>query len=275
MSEIETSEALLGRVIATQGTADFMQHLNAWLFSVAGQDNTTLLAYYKDQTPQLLMSNSYIPEVHRHMKNVYLAGAYLLDPFYEVHRRKEKAGLYRIWDIAPDQFPRNRYFIEYYRRTTIVDEIGFVVWPKPEVSIHVCLGRDARSNQQFSSSELSAARAIAPVVEALVKRQWPDIRFVTEREDESVPQRIARLVSESRNINLTNRQSEVAFHVLQGHSSTSIGLRLGISTQTVKVFRKQLYKRCGVSSQAELFGLLLPILTLNNDPFELSKDTVL
>ena len=63
---------------------------------------------------------------------------------------------------------------------------------------------------------------------------------------------------------LAKRQAEVAFLVLQGHSSMSIGLRLGISTQTVKVFRKQLYKRCGVSSQAELFSLLLPVLTQNS-----------
>jgi DNA-binding NarL/FixJ family response regulator len=40
----------------------------------------------------------------------------------------------------------------------------------------------------------------------------------------------------------------------------SISLRLGVSVQTVKVFRKQLYTRCNVSSQAELFSLMLPLL---------------
>ena len=275
MTTPDTQERLLAKAIEMQGTPAFADHLNAWLYSVAKQDNTTLLAYYKDRTPQLLMSDSFIPDVHRHMKNVYLAGAYLLDPFYEVHQRKEAAGVYRIWDIAPDQFPRNRSFIEYYRRTTIVDEIGFVAWPLPDMSIHLCLGRDARSEQKFSTKELAAAQRIAPLVEALVCKQWSDIRFAGEGEDETAPQRIARLVYESRGITLTNRQSEVAFHVLQGHSSTSIGLRLGISHQTVKVFRKQLYKRCGVSSQAELFGLLLPLLTLSNDPFALSKEGTL
>jgi DNA-binding CsgD family transcriptional regulator len=34
-----------------------------------------------------------------------------------------------------------------------------------------------------------------------------------------------------------------------------------VSPQTVKVFRRQLYARCGISSQAELFALLLPLLT--------------
>jgi DNA-binding CsgD family transcriptional regulator len=52
----------------------------------------------------------------------------------------------------------------------------------------------------------------------------------------------------------------VALMILRGHSSMSIGLRLGVSAQTVKVFRKQLYARCGISSQAELFALMMPLL---------------
>jgi DNA-binding CsgD family transcriptional regulator len=67
-------------------------------------------------------------------------------------------------------------------------------------------------------------------------------------------------VAETHSISLTNRQAEVALLVLQGHSSSSIGLRLGISPQTVKVFRKQLYKKCNISSQAELFALITPLL---------------
>jgi DNA-binding CsgD family transcriptional regulator len=49
--------------------------------------------------------------------------------------------------------------------------------------------------------------------------------------------------------------------ILRGHSSVSIGLQLEISPQTVKVFRKQLYKKCRISSQAELFNLMMPILS--------------
>ncbi|RUY33154.1 LuxR family transcriptional regulator, partial [Mesorhizobium sp. M7A.F.Ca.US.001.04.1.1] len=59
---------------------------------------------------------------------------------------------------------------------------------------------------------------------------------------------------------LSKRQAEVALLILQGHSSPSIGLHLGISPQTVKVFRKQLYSKCKLSSQAELFALMMPIL---------------
>jgi DNA-binding CsgD family transcriptional regulator len=62
-------------------------------------------------------------------------------------------------------------------------------------------------------------------------------------------------------IGLSPRQAQVALLILKGHSSLSIGLKLGLSPQTVKVFRKQLYARCGISSQGELFALMLPLLS--------------
>ena len=67
-------------------------------------------------------------------------------------------------------------------------------------------------------------------------------------------------------IHLSPRQAEVALLILRGHSTVSIGLRLGLSAQTVKVFRKQLYARCRISSQAELFALMLPLLKDRPEP---------
>lgn len=257
---------LLAKAIKSLHTDKFATDLNQWLHSITNHDNTTILAYFRDQTPRLLMTDAITPDVHRHMKNVYMVGAYLLDPFYEVHRSKKTSGLYRIWDIAPDQFARNQYFIEYYRRTTMIDEIGFVVWPSTQTSIHVCLGRDIRSGQRFSKRERSAAKSVFQIVEALVCSHWANLQIGSDAGQESVIQRMVRLVAETHDIKLTNRQAEVALLVLQGHSSNSIGLRLGISPQTVKVFRKQLYKRCEVSSQAELFGLMLPMLASQSEP---------
>ena len=138
--DTQTPEALLAQAIKSLHSDQFAADLNRWLRTFANHDNTTILAYFQDQTPRLLMTDSITPDVHLHMENVYLSGAYLLDPFYEVHRARKKADLYRVTDIAPDQFTRNQYFVEYYQRTTMVDEIGFVVWPSPETSIHVCLG---------------------------------------------------------------------------------------------------------------------------------------
>jgi DNA-binding CsgD family transcriptional regulator len=194
------------------------------------------------------------------MSHVYLSGAYLLDPFYELHNSGADTNLYRMSDIAPDQFSRNQYFLEYYQRTTIIDEIAFIIWPSPQMSVHVCLGRDVKSKRRFTIREISSTKQVLPIVETLVCEHWGNLRFSREDHGENVLERMVRLVAETHSINLTKRQAEVALLVLRGHSSASIGLRLDISPQTVKVFRKQLYRKCNISSQAELFALITPLL---------------
>lgn len=60
----------------------------------------------------------------------------------------------------------------------------------------------------------------------------------------------------------TTLVDEFAIFSRLGHSSLSISPNLNISKETVKVFRKQLYLKCNISSQAELFALLMPIFSV-------------
>ena len=256
----DNSEALLAKTIKSLKKNDFSMYFNRWLRTLANHDNTTILAYFRDETPQILLTDSETIAVHQNMSHVYLSGAYLLDPFYELHNSGADSNLYRMSDIAPDQFSRNQYFLEYYQRTTIIDEIAFLIWPSPQISIHVCLGRDVKSQRRFTIREISSTKQVLPIVETLVCKHWGNLRFSSDDHGENVLERMVRLVSETHNINLTKRQAEVALLVLRGHSSASIGLRLEISPQTVKVFRKQLYRKCNISSQAELFALVTPLL---------------
>lgn len=43
--------------------------------------------------------------------------------------------------------------------------------------------------------------------------------------------------------------------VLQGHSSESIRLKLGIATGRVKVHRRNVYRKLGISSQTQLLSI--------------------
>ena len=256
----DNSEVLLAETIKSLKKNDFSVYFNRWLRTLANHDNTTVLAYFRDETPQILLTDSETRAVHQNMSHVYLSGAYLLDPFYELHNSGADTNLYRMSDIAPDQFSRNQYFLEYYQRTTIIDEIAFIIWPSPQMSVHVCLGRDVKSKRRFTIREISSTKQVLPIVETLVCEHWGNVRFSREDHGENVLERMVRLVAETHSINLTKRQAEVALLVLRGHSSASIGLRLDISPQTVKVFRKQLYQKCNISSQAELFALITPLL---------------
>ncbi|MCE8511182.1 helix-turn-helix transcriptional regulator [Ruegeria pomeroyi] len=64
------------------------------------------------------------------------------------------------------------------------------------------------------------------------------------------------MVSRSGEEQISVREAEVAALIVQGHSSRAVGYKLGISSNTVKVHRRNLYKKLNISSQSELFGLL-------------------
>src|SRR4029450_7781327 len=53
---------------------------------------------------------------------------------------------------------------------------------------------------------------------------------------------------------LTAREAELVEPVLKGNSSEAIGKRLGIATGTVRIHRKNIYMKLGISSQGELFS---------------------
>ena len=44
--------------------------------------------------------------------------------------------------------------------------------------------------------------------------------------------------------------------ILQGHSNLSAALVLGVARQTVKVHRRNIYRKLMITSQAELFAML-------------------
>ncbi|MBU6424764.1 MAG: helix-turn-helix transcriptional regulator [Rhodospirillales bacterium] len=56
---------------------------------------------------------------------------------------------------------------------------------------------------------------------------------------------------------LTDREVQVAMLMLAGDSTKAIAIRLSISPETVKVHRRNLYEKLGVSSQVEIFTIFM------------------
>ena len=257
------AEGGLAEAIRRMGQAGFETALTEWLRRSVPCDNLIMLVYRDAGPPMVLYHQADDPKVYGQLESTYLAGAYLLDPYHDLHQSRVTAGLYRLRDIAPDQFQRSRYFLDYYRSTGLIDEVTFVAYPEPGLTLNICLGRDGTSGQVFSVPEVQTASRIAPIVTALAERHWAGLSGPPTpgagRGDQAADLLRAAL-ARTEGICLSPRQAEVALLILRGHSSVSIGLRLAVSPQTVKVFRRQLYARCAITTQAELFALLLPLL---------------
>ena len=254
------AEEALADCVRAIGQKGFESALHRWLRRCVPFDNLIVLAYRDGAAPIIFFRHADAPQVFAELETTYLSGAYLLDPFHDLHLRRVPAGVYRLREIAPDAFHRSRYFRAYYQQTTLIDELAFVAYPVAELCFTICLGRDATSDQMFSARDQETAARLAPIVVAMVESHWGDIA-AKPRAPSDLPAQLVAAARAQHGIALSPRQAEVALMILRGHSTVSIGLRLGISAQTVKVFRKQLYARCGITSQAELFALLVPLLS--------------
>lgn len=253
-----TVEIRLAEAIASLRQDGFAPALWRLCRALAAPDNLIVMAYRDAGPPIILMKHAENPRVFARLETGYLSGAYRLDPYFELHMARAGDGAYRIREIAPDAFQRSRYFIEYFGETTLIDEIAFVAALADGVSLNLCLGRDAGSGRAFTASEVGACQRLAPVVIALARAEWRGLDGGAGPVEDTP----GLLIEAARRhgIALSPRQAMVALLILRGHSTPSIGLKLGVSPQTVKVFRKQLYQRCRISSQAELFSLMLPLL---------------
>jgi DNA-binding CsgD family transcriptional regulator len=242
-SQEKTGDALLGTLSA-----------------VVRFDHVVVFAYQPGERPVHVYS-TFTPEAFEIFVSQYLEGPYLLDPFYR-NAMLRRDGVWRMRELAPDRFFSSEYVRSYYSKTRLAEEIGFFVTLENGATIVVSLMRD-RASGPFSVPEFALLKKVEPLVSAAVRQFWTkaagapaSAKAVTSAQETQSDEIWNRLKSSHR---LTAREAAIIELVLQGHSSESIGLNLGISTGTVKVHRRNIYRKLGISSQTQLFSRYFPV----------------
>jgi DNA-binding CsgD family transcriptional regulator len=227
--------------------------------ALAHFDHIVVFAYRGRERPIDLYS-TFDPPDYKIFVTLYQAGPYLLDPFYHTARER-RPGIFRMRELAPDRFFSSEYFRTYYSQTRLAEEIGFFVPAEEGVTVVLSLMRRTAS-RAFSTREFDLLRQAEPFVAALTRRFWSGLamRFDqaaqarrTGRPDGAHP----RAKGVWGRLDLTAREAAIVELVLQGHSSEAVGRRLGIATGTVKVHRRNVYRKLGISSQTQLLSLYL------------------
>ena len=219
-------------------------------------DYCVIFAYRGTERPLDLYSTFDDEEYHVFVR-LYQDGPYLLDPFFSA-ASLPRPGVWRMRALAPDRFFASEYYRSYYVQTGLAEEVGFFVPAGEGVTVVLSLMRREGSGA-FRDADYALMRKAEPLVAALVRRAWsrlgPRFDAAGKRQtDDRKPVAEARSRISDK---LTLRESAIIELVLQGHSSESIGLRLGVATGTVKVHRRNIYRKLGISSQAQLMSLYL------------------
>jgi len=124
------------------------------------------------------------------------------------------------------------------------------------------LGNDPR----FSLRDIERIRKALPVFAVINRRHFADDASRPYLTDEAALARreIEAAMDRFGDGILTERERQIAILVLKGHSSKSIAARIDVSPGTVKIHRKNFYKKLAVSSQSELFHVFLRSLSLSD-----------
>jgi DNA-binding CsgD family transcriptional regulator len=235
--------------------------------SLVHLDHVVVFAYSGKERP-IDLFRTFDPDENVVFVTLYQAGPYLLDPFY--HTAVERLeGVFRMRELAPDRFFSSEYYRTYYVQTGLAEEIGFFV-PLPEdITVVLSLMRKQDSGP-FQAKEFALLKAAEKTVAKFVRHYWASLapRFEVQRHTgANLGKRGSKGEIEEqagdavwRELNLTNRETAIVDLVLRGHSSESIGLKLNISTGTVKVHRRNVYRKLNISSQTQLLSIYLKML---------------
>ncbi|APG85145.1 LuxR family transcriptional regulator [Sinorhizobium americanum CCGM7] len=227
--------------------------------SLIAFDYVVVFAYRGKERPLDLYS-TFDARDHVLFVSLYQAGPYLLDPFYHA-ACAPRPGVWRMRELAPDRFFSSEYYRTYYVQTGLAEEVGFFVPVSEQVTVVLSLMR-REATGPFGAAEFALLKRAEPLVAALARHHWADLdhRFDAALAKTGRSRRKALHPPADgvwQHLNLTDREAAIIELVLQGHSSESIGLRLGISTGTVKVHRRNVYRKLGISSQTQLLSLYI------------------
>ncbi|WP_119255127.1 helix-turn-helix transcriptional regulator [Shinella zoogloeoides] len=202
----------------------------------------------------------------------FIAGTYLLNPFYNAYLAGLPAGVYLMRDLAPDNYLDSGLYHGLEIRRHEDEELGYRThgWPEGMEELLIAMdlpGGDMaeislsriRSEGGFDEASVARLREAHPLITAVFRRLWAHLGRSGNHQQ---PRAIDHLFSDFGHGLLSPREREVALLILKGHSSESISYHLGISIATVKTHRQKLYAKLNLSTQQELFSAFLRSLNL-------------
>ena len=284
MSEFAQLSRQLAGLVPLIGTAESVCGLVALLRHWVRIDEASLIVYPGVAPPFVAYREGATPAPPN--LETFITGPFLLDPYYVAAAHDEKFGFFALAELAPKGFKLSEYYRAFYRFSGIIDECGYLV---PDVLggfANLSLARTG-GRRPFARTDLRRLADFTPLVNALLGAQFAPLPQGTlgskpkaspVKASNAIPSpapsqgldkgaetglrlRLERALSEFGRVQLTRREHQTIRAILHGHTSKAIAVELGISVETVKLHRRNAYRKLGIRNQAELFSAVIDALT--------------
>jgi DNA-binding CsgD family transcriptional regulator len=253
---------LLARVILAVNDESFVIKMAEAIASLTSVESVQFALECRSQAPVLLYESGIPARTHDSLIGRYFASGYVLDPLCLAVQSGLAEGFYHLSEVAPDSFLSSEYYRNFYVANGLAEDCYFIVDLDVTRKISFCLFQ-GESGDRFSHEQLELFRAIEPVVRELIYLfgQGPGLSCLAEHSNNRSAAGNKVLMNHIRGALsgfgkecLTEREREVAHLILRGHSTKSAAKALGLSSETIRMHRRNLYSKLRINSQAELFA---------------------
>ena len=241
----------LMQLVPQIGSDTFPQSLIEVIKRFVPADEMALILY--EDKPVFLASEK-IDQIGSQSIDMYLAGAYLLDPFYRASVELSQSQFFTYDELVPDGFRDSEFYRQYLVKIGLEDECGYLIIFPAGQFLHISIGHGFSSNARLTPSERELLSIMTPIIDMLCQQHWGDL--LAKPLNRQLDQALTNFGSSK----LTDREGTVIRMVLQGYSPTAIAEKLYISQGTVRVHLRNSYKKLDIGSQVDLHNLFMGAL---------------
>lgn len=197
--------------------------------------------------------------------DLFVKGAFLIDPFYLVATQKQQRGFVHFKAIIPSGFKQTEYYRTWYCNSGLKDECGYLFSLPNNDFINISVGRTGEM-KNFSKKELTLLNDITPLIEKVCQLHFS--QAVTDVQSPNIRERMQHALDHFGASLLTQREKQVVHLILHGYTTKTVSEELNIVVETVKLHRKHAYAKLDINSQSELFYLFIDSLMSVGDYIE-------
>ncbi len=243
-------------VISAIGTSNFEDSLLSMAHNAAQCTHltafSTVLSGAGAGMPRVLIAvNCGSAPIARRLASKYLQNYWNLDPANSVPHGDLRSGRRAMLRLHSHEIKNAEYRHDCYRSVGLIDRVSLIRALGDEI-VRINFYRKT-SGGRFSDADLTMVSTLADLAITAIEKHEA-LRSLPATAD-PYNRYCKRLALESPR--LSNREIEVCAQIVLGLRSEAIAHKLGLSVNTIMSHRRRAYAKLRISSQSELFHILL------------------
>ena len=253
-------------VVRSVGNPEFEASLMAFLSEVVPVDHCAVFTYSEKGEAGHLFTHSKMPDHEaEELARDYVDKFHTQDPNFAKMKEMEKSEYYRFerQDMTSNYDPA--YSNHFFDRSGLIDKASAIA--QLEEGKVYCNFYRMSDSDIYSDKDWKALQSLMPLATSLIATHFALASargtIFMDNGSENIVRKsmVHNIISKDVPVfqSLTKREREVCERILQGYTTTGIGLDLDIAPTSVATYRKRAYSKLDISSQNELFSLCLKV----------------